>query len=414
MNERLSEIISALNTADEKQNIDDIAKSCFTSTMQLQRDFYNVTGYSVGEYIRRLRLSNALCLIKNSDSSLADVAYSCGYSSQQALCREIKTILGTTATHYKNSNDYYFLSAMNENTPFGVEISTVEIPATKCLKFFSPVFRGIENAAVNRFTAQNPDYTGRLFGRNGKQSGNMLCYELYAEVDSDINTAGFEAGVNYSEYTAVFAQTRVKSNEDEISAAWDYLYSSWLSGSMFNYSGQANERYQSKYFEEYLCKNARPVRLKLYLPVVRKKELLKITIEKAEDMCFLVSSCEDFNAEKNASRAVVEYLSENYPYVIKNAKNFYLRQDGDRYTCGVQIDTDIKAVDDLHIISYKNSSFAVLQINGIGDFLQLERLLNTWLSENGFVKISDIFAVYKTEKSYENPQMKIYCPIEMC
>ena len=90
MNERLSEIISALNTADEKQNIDDIAKSCFTSTMQLQRDFYNVTGYSVGEYIRRLRLSNALCLIKNSDSSLADVAYSCGYSSQQALCREIK------------------------------------------------------------------------------------------------------------------------------------------------------------------------------------------------------------------------------------------------------------------------------------------------------------------------------------
>jgi len=414
MNERLSEIISALNTADEKQNIDDIAKSCFTSTMQLQRDFYNVTGYSVGEYIRRLRLSNALCLIKNSDSSLADVAYSCGYSSQQALCREIKTILGTTATHYKNSNDYYFLSAMNENTPFGVEISTVEIPATKCLKFYSPVFRGIENAAVNRFTAQNPDYTGRLFGRNGKQSGNMLCYELYAEADSDINTVGFEAGDNYSEYTAVFAQTRVKSNEDEISAAWDYLYSSWLSGSMFNYSGQANERYQSKYFEEYLCKNARPVRLKLYLPVVRKKELLKITIEKAVDMCFLVSSCEGFNAEKNASRAVVEYLSENYPYVIKNAKNFYLRQDGDCYTCGVQIDTDIKTADNLHIIDYKSSSFAVLKINGIGDFLHLEGLLDTWLGENGFVKIRDIFAVYSAENSYEHPQMKIYCPIEIC
>ena len=242
----------------------------------------------------------------------------------------------------------------------------------------------------------------------------MLCYELYAEADSDINTVDFEAGDNYSEYTAVFAQTRVKNNEDEISAAWDYLYSSWLPSSMFNYGGQANEHYKNKYFEEYLCKTARPVRLKLYLPVIRKKELLKISIEKSVNMSFLVSSCEGFNAEKNASRAVVEYLSENYPYVIKNAKNFYLRQDGDCYTCGVQIDTDIKTADNLHIIDYKSSSFAVLKINGIGDFLHLEGLLDTWLGENGFVKIGDIFAVYSTENSYEHPQMKIYCPIEIC
>src|SRR5450756_63068 len=103
MNPNLKAIITALNAAEEKQNIDAIAKSCFTSTMQLQRDFYNVTGYSVGEYMRRLRLSNALCLIKSSDSILADIAYSCGYSSQQALCREIKAILGTTATEYKES-----------------------------------------------------------------------------------------------------------------------------------------------------------------------------------------------------------------------------------------------------------------------------------------------------------------------
>ena len=131
-------------------------------------------------------------------------------------------------------------------------------------------------------------------------------------------------------------------------------------------------------------------------------------------MCFFVSSREGFNAEKNASRCVIEYLSENYPYVIKNAKNFYLRQYDGRYTCGVQINTNVKAVGNLHIISYKNSSFAMLQINGIGDFLHLERLLDTWLIENGFIKSGDIFAIYNTETSYDHPQMKIYCPIKIC
>ena len=55
--------------------------------MQLNRDFISATGYSVSEYIRRLRLSNALCMIKFSHYPTADIAYACGYSSQQALCR---------------------------------------------------------------------------------------------------------------------------------------------------------------------------------------------------------------------------------------------------------------------------------------------------------------------------------------
>jgi AraC-like DNA-binding protein len=158
----LKTMLESLRATDEKANIDTLAKNCYTSAMQLQRDFYNVTGYSVNEYMRRLRLSNALCLIKNSSCPLADIAYSCGYSSQQALCREIKSILNTTATAYKESGSYYFLSALTDDAPFQIEVSKVAVPETVCLRYYSHILRGIENNAVNLFLHANPGYGGRI------------------------------------------------------------------------------------------------------------------------------------------------------------------------------------------------------------------------------------------------------------
>lgn len=414
MKPNLKALITAINTAEEKQNIDTLAKSCYTSGMQLQRDFYNVTGYSVNEYMRRLRLSNALCLIKSSDRVLSDIAYCCGYSSQQALCREIKTILGTTATEYKESMNYYFLSALKDEAPFQVEVSKVNIPALMCLRYFSHVLRGIENDAISLFLHHNPDYSKRIFGRNGKQQGNMLCYELYVEDTNGLNTDGFEPGGKHSEYEMIFAQTRVKNIEVEINAAWDYLYSSWLPGSMFDYTGQKDSSFESKYFEEYYCKKSLPQRLKLFIPIVRKKELLKISVEKIPSMRFLVSSHSGFNAEKKASRDVVEYLAKNYPYIIMNSKEFFFRRKDDCFTCGVKINAHIQTDGDIHIVDYKEQGFAVLYFSGIGDYTRSVEMLIAWISENNFVASGEPFAVYDTDKSYENPEMKLYCPIENC
>ena len=414
MNDRIDKAISLLNSAEEKTNIDAAAKSCFISVMQLQRDFYSGTGYSVNEYARRLRLSNALCLIKSSDATLAEIAYSCGYSSQQALCREIKSLLGTTATKYRSSDDYYFLSPFNKEMPFQIEVSRERIPALVELRYFSPALRDIENRAVMHFLGNNPKYSGRLFGRNGRQRDNLLCYKLYIQAENDINTDGFEYGRKYPEYKAIFAQVRVKNFENEINAAWDYLYSSWLPVSMFDYSEQNSTAYENGYFEEYFSKGSYPTHLKLFLPITRKKKMLKISIEKPLSMLFLVSDKTGANAERETSRRVVEYLWKNHPCILKNVTNFYLRQKGSRYTCGVQINSEIKTTDNLHIISYKNQSFAVLYFSGLADFSCSEEMLLAWLAENNFTPMGQAFAVYETDNSYNQPQMKLYCPIKTC
>lgn len=414
MTPNLKTLITAINSLEERQSLDTLAKSNYTSVMQLERDFYNVTGYSVNEYTRRLRLSYALCLIKSTDKLLADIAYTCGFSSQQALCREIKTILGTTATEYKESSDYYFLSSLNDIIPYQVEVSKVSIPATICLRFFSHVRRGIENKAISLFLDHNPNCNKRIFGRNGKQQGNILCYELYVEETNNLNTDGFELGGKHPGYDDIFAQTRVKNIEAEINSAWDYLYSTWLPVSMFDYKGQQVMSFESKYFEEYYCKNGRSQRLKLYLPITRKKELMRISIEKIPLLYFLVSSNSDYNAEKKASREVVEYLSENYPYIIKNSKEFFFQQKEDCITCGVKINTDLNNDGALHMIKYVNQSFAVLCLNGIGMYEHSAEILIDWITINNFKASGEPFAIYDTDKSYENPQMKLYCPIENC
>ncbi|MBQ4573818.1 MAG: helix-turn-helix transcriptional regulator [Clostridia bacterium] len=80
--------------------------------MKLYNDFVSAVGYTPNEYIRRRRLSIALSLITASEKSMTEISHICGYSSQQSFCREIKAILGITASEYKKRQYAVFLSAI--------------------------------------------------------------------------------------------------------------------------------------------------------------------------------------------------------------------------------------------------------------------------------------------------------------
>ena len=92
----------------ESLSVERLAGAGPLSRSQLYRDFYSVTGHTASEYIRRRRLSNALALIKTSQFPLADIAYQCGFSSQQALNRAVRQTVGMTPLAYKNSEAWYF------------------------------------------------------------------------------------------------------------------------------------------------------------------------------------------------------------------------------------------------------------------------------------------------------------------
>lgn len=382
-------------------SINDIPLGNYVSTMQLYRDFYNLTGHSVKEYIRKRRLSNALALVKHSDMSFADIAYSCGYSSQQSFCKCVKLSIGHTPLEYKNSDSYFYFPMLSIKSNHQITVSTETIPKTIGLKYYHTQIRDIENRAVNYLLSLLPDYEGRIFGKNGKQLNNRVCYELYIEGNMEIldklKNSKFLELTNAPEVTAAFAKTTVKNNDEEINAAWNYLFTDWLKSSMFQESDK-------QYFEEYIYKQGKIKKLVLYLPIEKRNNYNKISLKYCDDMMFLVSRNKGVNAEENASKTVLEFLSDHYPYLVKTAKSFYVARNGMEYTCGVKLEKNLHIPQDsnVEIVHISSGNYAILEGDCCGDSSVYETFLLSWIKDNGFnSNDAAIFTIYETDESFE-------------
>ncbi len=389
------------------------------SHAQLYRDFYSLTGHSVKEYVRKRRLSNALALIKASDLkdlSLADIAYQCGYSSQQAFCRVVKNTLNITPLTYKNNEIYYFFPpfTFNGESLQSVTVANETIPKTRCIKFYHSNLKDIEDKAIGNILKLIPNYTGRILGRNGAQINNQFCYEIYI-TDMDIHNYysllednGFEISSEVNDsISATFATSIVKNEELKINAAWQYLYSSWLQNSMFEYTNEP-------YYEEYLLRNGKPTKLKLYLPIQKRSENTNISLVRNPNMYFLISKSKGYNAEKTASKKVIDFLDKRYPYILKMSKEFYLCKDINTCSCGVLVDSEIDITLNKNVEYFitSDSYYLILESNVMGDYEQYRNMILSFAKDNSIIlDNNEIFAIYNVTDSFKNPKLKMYCKI---
>lgn len=385
----------------------------YVSYAQLYRDFYSLTGHSVKEYVRKRRLSNALALIKTSDLGLTDIALQCGYSSHQTLCRAVRQSLGLTPSEYKSGGTYYFFPPFSGEPLQSVFVSGETIPGTLRVLFYHSSMMNIENMATNTFLKVIPEYGGRIFGRNCEQMGNKFCYELYlTDTDRDYNNLesyGFEITHEVSCFTAVFATSTVRNDERKINAAWDYLYSEWMQTSMFEYTGEP-------YYEEYILKNGRPAKLKLYLPIKKRGKETKITLIRNPGLRFIVSKAKGYNAEKIASQTVIDYLTARYPYILRVSKDFYLRKELNSYVCGVQVKSGLRSEDDKNIesVATDQNNYLLLESSVIGDYDRYADMLLSFAWNNSMTADKKgIFALYDAKESFDNPKIKMYCPVKI-
>ncbi|WP_244576799.1 helix-turn-helix transcriptional regulator [Escherichia coli] len=72
------------------------------SHRHLQRLFRNKTGMSVGDYIRRRRLTRAAILVRLTGYSLHDIAISVGFDSQSSFNREFRKRFGCSPGVYRS------------------------------------------------------------------------------------------------------------------------------------------------------------------------------------------------------------------------------------------------------------------------------------------------------------------------
>lgn len=372
------------------------------SGMQIHRLFLGEVGYTPTEYMKCRRLSVALSRIRASQWGDADIAYACGYSSQQAMCREIKKQIGMTAGEYRRGADVYYFPPFTGSRVSALTVSKQSIPQLTALHYDAPTLTGLESAAVQAFLSANPQYSGRLFGRDGGQTGSRFRYTLYTTEPCTIPT-GFTIGETYPSFHSVVAVTMSPNHEPSINAAWDWLYAHWLPHSCYAYAGENTPTHTTAYFEEYLIKNGHSYRLKLYLPLIRSEEFYRVHIESLT--CgILACSAVGPEAQNRAGQMLVECLREQYPYLLQKTEKFIVSESDSGCTCGIFCMDGIENVTPpLRLVRMQERNCLRMELSGGCDPERVERILTEWAHGNGFVPVCQpderFFIAYHTDSN---------------
>lgn len=391
-----------------------LANLWFVSRRKLYYDFYNLCGHSVKDYIRKRRLSTAAAFIKCSQMELSDIAYYCGYSSQQELCRIFKRTIGLTPAEYKSTEQYWYFPPFRSKSLLSVTVNEVTIPDTLCMVYRQTEEQKIEINAVQCFLDTFPQYDGRIFGRNGQKQGSVYSYELHVSptgIDITVlNNSRLEVKGQHQEYTAMFATSTVQNEMEKINDAWDYLYSDWMQNSMFTYKDQP-------YFEEYIVKQGKPAKVKLYLPIVKRVGSSRIRLIENPNFRFLVAHAAGEQAERKASRAVIDCLAQNGPQELHLFKEFYVQVQGDAYTCGVLLNEDFAGTiqKTITLLEPQEKTYCILESDVMGNYQKYLDDLSRFAYDNGLkLERNKAFAIYDTKRSSVTPKVRMVCPIQFC
>jgi AraC family transcriptional regulator len=79
----------------------EIGRAAGVHPVHLARMFRKAHGCSVGEYVRRLRITTARVALVNSSAPLADIAAMAGFADQSHLCRTFRRLVGVTPGRYR-------------------------------------------------------------------------------------------------------------------------------------------------------------------------------------------------------------------------------------------------------------------------------------------------------------------------
>lgn len=85
---------------DEPLELGSLAAMAQLSKSQLERDFHALFGFTPRDYLQKCRIEKALSLLE-SEASVAEIAYACGYADHSAFSRRFRDLVGTSPRAYR-------------------------------------------------------------------------------------------------------------------------------------------------------------------------------------------------------------------------------------------------------------------------------------------------------------------------
>lgn len=87
---------------NKQHNLSDLAMQIGVHPVTISKYFARYFGCTLGEYLRKLRISRSLSLIKNSEDSLTEIALFCGFADQSHFIRVFKHYTGISPKNYRS------------------------------------------------------------------------------------------------------------------------------------------------------------------------------------------------------------------------------------------------------------------------------------------------------------------------
>lgn len=123
----------------EEINVLGLAKSLKISPWHFQRLFKSLVGDSLGSYIRGRRLSRAAQLLRDSNSSIIDIALEVGFNSHEAFSRSFKTQYEVTPKEFRNSKALFSLREKPKLSPDLIHFLSQRIDIAPEIRVFPEV-----------------------------------------------------------------------------------------------------------------------------------------------------------------------------------------------------------------------------------------------------------------------------------
>ena len=105
---------------DEKLDLEKVSKAVHYSKYHLHRMFSNTLGMTIHDYVQRRQLTEAAKLLVFSSKSIIEIAFFCGYESQQAFSSAFKSMYKVSPAQYRDKGNFYPLQlqfVLHKNIP---------------------------------------------------------------------------------------------------------------------------------------------------------------------------------------------------------------------------------------------------------------------------------------------------------
>ncbi len=277
--ERINEVLYHIYTnLSSKLTIEDLAKISSYSPFHFQRIFREITNKSVVTYIKEERLEwSANLLIFNPESTITNIAHTCGLKSSSTFTNEFKKYYDMTPSFWRKGGYKEYKEEKNEREEKEVDFSKIKIKNIDDIKiayirhlgydktikntwqkflYLLKTQYNITNRNMIGFHHSNPNITLLKECRYG------ACIELEHE---DIQPKGEIGTCNIS--GGLFATIRYQGEYNDVLHLYKKLYYEWLPSSEFE---AVNGKAHVIYFKNHFIEEDEKFDIEFRLPVTYK------------------------------------------------------------------------------------------------------------------------------------------------